>query len=1224
LPPRRDPAAGTPAPGDAVNLFPEAGEPTDDTPTVITRLPPRPASSEDVFSGTLRGRRLAHFELIEPIGVGGMAAVIRARDLQLERQVALKILPPEMAADPENVRRFQQEARAAAKLDHENIARVFFCGEDQKLHFIAFEFVEGMNLRTLIERRGRLPVAEVIRYMLQVATGLAHAAERGVIHRDIKPSNIIISPHGRTKLVDMGLARQVDLHKDLALTQSGVTLGTFDYISPEQALEPRDADVRSDLYSLGCTFYHALTGQPPVPDGTAARKLHHHQHVAPVDPRQLNPDIPDEVAAILARLMAKDAKDRYQRPEHLVQHLMQVAPKLGAVSEVPEGVLFVDAPLPSPPRPRPVLMAVLAALALVGVIVVVGQTTPRPQPRVKPLPPEGNQAKAPPADAPAPAREEGPGPKELARPAETPAHPPVPTLATYDPPHPQAAEVAAFLGTQGGKRSETGKPPQAMVSLREDLDLGGLGPAGLVWDGGEGSTLTIGPTKDLEASRRPVLRLHFDATRPSSGPWTGLTVRSGVVTLRGLCIDVSAAGAPSTSMAALARQGGRLVVENCVFVQELPAQEGQSLLTGVRVEGPPNDGGPAAVRCFRCCFLAGRTPEAARAAVAGQNAITVRGDGLVELNNCAFGPHAAVVAVQKKDGADAPPEANVQMQQCSALLAAESAVVLLQNTRTCTLTLNECLFSRPDLAAAEGEPQAVLVRQIDPGVITLAWNGSNNRYHNLDAFWVRPDGEPLTQLDDFRRETGGKEVASQVLAASPWVEENPLGKLDLDGEDRDALHKAFQVQTRLRDLRSPLDLAHHLIGVERLAWSDPYNQNLPSLAERPSPQPVARNVKVVVPDEKASRNPGDYTNLLDALDHAAPGDTILLRHTGLYPIRPLALNRPTLDVTIKADRDCRPVLTLSPETDDEEAALFRLHDGKLRLEGLGFALHPANARFKAQTVVASLGEGTCTFQDCVFTLEEAHDARLAAVTLADLPGVFKMDRPSGQRAAFAFQNCFVRGDGDLIAARASRPLDLQADNTLVVLSGSLLHREAGDDAAPPAADVADSVRLAHVTTFLVGHLVHWRARDTRLLIPERFRSISDCLFVSGGGSLVHLDGAEASDERLKALLTWDQGQHNAYVDFPSLLDQQPDSGAMAMPYARDQWKVFTRETDAVFDRVKLRDKPGEDTPLATVTPARFQVKPDEMRAPDMQAYGADLDQLPKVSAPADAVVTPEQ
>src|SRR5438477_9856412 len=148
-----------------------------------------------------------------------MAAVLRAHDTQLDRDVALKILPPEMAADSESVRRFHQEARAAAKLDHENIARVFFCGEDQGLHFIAFEFVEGENLRTLLERRGRIPVPEAMHYLLQIATGLAHAAARGVVHRDIKPSNIIITPSGRAKLVDMGLARSLGPQDGRQLTQ---------------------------------------------------------------------------------------------------------------------------------------------------------------------------------------------------------------------------------------------------------------------------------------------------------------------------------------------------------------------------------------------------------------------------------------------------------------------------------------------------------------------------------------------------------------------------------------------------------------------------------------------------------------------------------------------------------------------------------------------------------------------------------------------------------------------------------------------------------------------------------------------------------------------------------------------------------------------------------------------------------------------------------------------
>ena len=264
-------------------VFPQGAEAADDSPTIISKNKPNDGvqASAPSLTGSLRGRKLPHFELLEPIGVGGMAAVMRARDTQLERFVALKILPPDMAQDEENVRRFHQEARAAAKLDHENIARVYFCGEDQGLHFIAFEFVEGVNLRMMLEERGRLPVADAVRIILQIATGLEHAASRGVVHRDVKPSNIIISPNGRAKLVDMGLARSLEPHHDGGLTQSGVTLGTFDYISPEQALEPREADSRSDVYSLGCTFYHVLTGQAPVPEGTAAKKLHHHQHLAP-------------------------------------------------------------------------------------------------------------------------------------------------------------------------------------------------------------------------------------------------------------------------------------------------------------------------------------------------------------------------------------------------------------------------------------------------------------------------------------------------------------------------------------------------------------------------------------------------------------------------------------------------------------------------------------------------------------------------------------------------------------------------------------------------------------------------------------------------------------------------------------------------------------------------------------------------------------------------------
>ena len=180
-----------------------------------------------------------------------------------------------------------------------------------------------------MDEDGPLPVSEAVDITLQIAQALVHAAGRGVVHRDIKPSNIILTPLGRAKLVDMGLARRFEREADHGLTQSGMTLGTFDYISPEQARDPRDVDVRSDLYSLGCTIFHMLTGRPPFPGGTVLQKLLQHQEEAPPEIRGLNADVPVELARIITKLMAKDRDRRYQSPEQLVRDLLVIAGQLG-------------------------------------------------------------------------------------------------------------------------------------------------------------------------------------------------------------------------------------------------------------------------------------------------------------------------------------------------------------------------------------------------------------------------------------------------------------------------------------------------------------------------------------------------------------------------------------------------------------------------------------------------------------------------------------------------------------------------------------------------------------------------------------------------------------------------------------------------------------------------------------------------------------------------------
>jgi serine/threonine protein kinase len=300
-------------------------------PTVAAPMLERlfPELTAQIPADDVAGVRIGHFTLERRIGSGGMGTVFLARDESLQRPVALKVLAPQQTADSGSVQRFQNEARSAARLDHDNIARVFFYGEEQGLHYIAYEFVQGVNLRELIRARGRLDPAEVVSYAVQLAAALCHTSSSGVVHRDIKPSNIIITPQGKAKLVDLGLARKESLEESAQLTVAGTTLGTFDYISPEQAKDPRGVDVRSDIYSLGGTLYHALTGEPPFPEGTVLQRLLDHQDKPPPDPVLKNRRVPPALSAVLRKMMAVDLRRRYASAEDLLRDLVIVANTMG-------------------------------------------------------------------------------------------------------------------------------------------------------------------------------------------------------------------------------------------------------------------------------------------------------------------------------------------------------------------------------------------------------------------------------------------------------------------------------------------------------------------------------------------------------------------------------------------------------------------------------------------------------------------------------------------------------------------------------------------------------------------------------------------------------------------------------------------------------------------------------------------------------------------------------
>ena len=302
--------------------------------TVVSRLPPVGLSSTASVNqvresgNNLEGMQLGHFQLEELVGGGGMGTVYRATDTSLGRTVAVKVVARDQSADA-TLARFRNEAQSAARLDHANIAQVFYVGEDAGWHYIVFEFIDGVNLRDLVQQAGQLSIADAVSFTLQVAEAIDHASRRDVIHRDIKPSNVLVMKDGKVKLVDMGLARLS--HVESAshdLTASGVTLGTFDYISPEQAADPRDADVRSDIYSLGCTLFFILTASPPFPNGTVLQKLLSHSGEAPPDIRDYRDDVDDSLAQILSKMLAKQPRDRYQHSSELCGELFQLAERL--------------------------------------------------------------------------------------------------------------------------------------------------------------------------------------------------------------------------------------------------------------------------------------------------------------------------------------------------------------------------------------------------------------------------------------------------------------------------------------------------------------------------------------------------------------------------------------------------------------------------------------------------------------------------------------------------------------------------------------------------------------------------------------------------------------------------------------------------------------------------------------------------------------------------------
>ena len=263
----------------------------------------------------MTGKTVGDYAIIRRLGRGGMADVYLARQQSLKRNVALKILKPDLAHDASYIARFRREAQSAALLVQANIGQIHAVGEIDGLHFISQEYVVGRNLREYVARFGAVKPVMAINVLRQVALALKKAEEFNVIHRDIKPENIMLSPGGEVKVADFGLARIND-DSDKNLTQIGITMGTPLYMSPEQ-VEGQGVDVRSDIYSLGVTAYHMLAGKPPYDGETALAIALQHVKNDPEPLALIRPDVPAEMIQLIGRMMARSLADRPQNASHV-------------------------------------------------------------------------------------------------------------------------------------------------------------------------------------------------------------------------------------------------------------------------------------------------------------------------------------------------------------------------------------------------------------------------------------------------------------------------------------------------------------------------------------------------------------------------------------------------------------------------------------------------------------------------------------------------------------------------------------------------------------------------------------------------------------------------------------------------------------------------------------------------------------------------------------------
>jgi eukaryotic-like serine/threonine-protein kinase len=339
----------------------------------------RPAQPGDLIAD--------RYELEELCGSGGMSSVFRARDTQLDRRVAIKILLEHYGDDPEYVERFRREARAVARLSHPNIVTVIDRGEDDGRQYIVFEHVDGENLKEFVQRSGRLPVRRAVELALSVADGLAFAHTHGLVHRDVKPQNVLLSSEGGVKVTDFGIARSLDVEH--GMTQTGTVLGTGEYLAPEQA-SGKPVSPATDVYSLGVVLWELLVGDVPFSGENFVAVALRHVNDPPPRLEEVRPDVPPRLAAAVDRALAKDPAHRFSSMAALAAELRACLAELDGAAPPVEDATLITKPGPAPAsRPRrragrqrrrglwAVLLALAAAAAAFAAVFLVAGSSHR-------------------------------------------------------------------------------------------------------------------------------------------------------------------------------------------------------------------------------------------------------------------------------------------------------------------------------------------------------------------------------------------------------------------------------------------------------------------------------------------------------------------------------------------------------------------------------------------------------------------------------------------------------------------------------------------------------------------------------------------------------------------------------------------------------------------------------------------------------------------------------